>query len=237
MTVRSSITLVVITACVGVAMAACGRDDDAAATSVPAVPATAAASTSPSTTVIATASTATASTALATSTSSAATVPPLFDFTTPGGVDGWRAVNDTVMGGVSSGELGWSDGMLVFTGELSLDNGGGFASIRSARIEPEQAAEWARRPGPRIAADGDGRTWTVEVRTDDDDGGWVSTLQTSADGLTEVELPWASFSPVTRFLDPRPAAEPLDPARVVSVAFYLVDGVEGPFRLGVRSIS
>ena len=127
--------------------------------------------------------------------------------------------------------------MLVFTGELSLDNGGGFASIRSARIEPEQAAEWARRPGPRIAADGDGRTWTVEVRTDDDDGGWVSTLQTSADGLTEVELPWASFSPVTRFLDPRPAAEPLDPARVVSVAFYLVDGVEGPFRLGVRSIS
>jgi len=235
MTVRSSIALVVITACAGAAMAACGRDDDAAATSAPAVSSTAAP-----------AVTATTSTALATSTTSAPTsaptttaptVPPLFDFTTPGGVDGWRVVNDTVMGGVSSGELGWSDGMLVFTGELSLDNGGGFASMRSARIEPEEAAEWAGRPGPRIVADGDGRTWTVEVRTDDDDGGWVSAMQTSADGLTEVELPWASFSPVTRFLDPRPSAEPLDPARVVSVAFYLVDGVEGPFRLGVRSIS
>ena len=232
MTVRSSIALVVITACAGVAMAACGRDDDAGVTSDAPVPVSVVASTSPSTTV-----TATTSTALATSTSSAPTVPPLFDFTTPGGVDGWRAVNDTVMGGVSSGELGWSDGMLVFTGELSLDNGGGFASMRSARIEPEEAAEWAGRPGPRIEADGDGRTWTVEVRTDDDDGGWISAMQTSADGLTEVELPWASFSPVTRFLDPRPSAEPLDPARVVSVAFYLVDGVEGPFRLGVRSIS
>jgi NADH dehydrogenase [ubiquinone] 1 alpha subcomplex assembly factor 1 len=235
MTVRSSIALVVITACAGVAMAACGRDEDAGATSDAPVSVTAVASTSPSTTV--TETTSTASTALATPTSSAPTVPPLFDFTTPGGVDGWRAVNDTVMGGVSSGELGWSEGMLVFTGELSLDNGGGFASMRSARIEPEEAAEWASRPGPRIEADGDGRAWTVEVRTDDDDGGWVSTLQTSADGLTEVELPWASFSPVTRFLDPRPTAEPLDPARVVTVAFYLVDGVEGPFRLGVRSIS
>lgn len=230
MTVRSSIALVVITACAGVAMAACGRDDDAGATSAPAVSATATTSTALTT------STTSTSTTSAPTTSTPA-VPPLFDFTTPGDVDGWRAVNDTVMGGVSSGELGWSDGMLVFTGELSLDNGGGFASMRSARIEPEEAAEWARRPGPRIEADGDGRAWTVEVRTDDDDGGWVSTLQTSADGLTEVELPWASFSAVTRFLDPRPTAEPLDPARVVTVAFYLVDGVEGPFRLGVRSIS
>jgi NADH dehydrogenase [ubiquinone] 1 alpha subcomplex assembly factor 1 len=235
MTVRSSIALVVITACAGAAMAACGRDDDAAATSAPAVSSTAAPAVTATTSIALATSTTSAPTSAPTTT--APTDPPLFDFTTPGGVDGWRVVNDTVMGGVSSGELVWSDGMLVFTGELSLDNGGGFASMRSDRIEPEEAAEWAGRPGPRIVADGDGRTWTVEVRTDDDDGGWVSTMQTSADGLTEVELPWASFSPVTRFLDPRPSAEPLDPARVVSVAFYLVDGVEGPFRLGVRSIS
>jgi len=230
MTVRSSIALVVITACAGVAMAACGRDDDAGVTSDAPVPVTAVPSTALTTSTTSTSTT-------SAPTSSAPTEPPLFDFTTPGDVDGWQAVNDTVMGGVSSGELAWSDGMLVFTGELSLDNGGGFASMRSDRIEPEEAAEWAGRPGPRIAADGDGRAWTVEVRTDDDDGGWISAMQTSADGLTEVELPWASFSPVTRFLDPRPSAEPLDPARVVSVALYLVDGVEGPFRLGVRSIS
>ena len=230
MTVRSSIALVVITACAGVAMAACGRDDDAGVTSDAPVPVTAVPSTALTTSTTSTSTT-------SAPTSSAPTEPPLFDFTTPGDVDGWQAVNDTVMGGVSSGELAWSDGMLVFTGELSLDNGGGYASMRSDRIEPEEAAEWAGRPGPRIVADGDGRAWTVEVRTDDDDGGWISAMQTSADGLTEVELPWASFSPVTRFLDPRPSAEPLDPARVVTVAFYLVDGVEGPFRLGVRSIS
>ena len=60
---------------------------------------------------------------------------PVFDFVTPASADGWRVTNDTVMGGVSSGELAWSDGALVFVGDLSLANGGGFASIRSPAIE------------------------------------------------------------------------------------------------------
>ncbi len=161
---------------------------------------------------------------------------PVFDFLTAATADGWRVINDTVMGGVSSGELAWTDGVLAFTGELSLANGGGFASIRSPDIDPQQAADWAGRTGPRVQAEGDGHTWTVEVRTDDD-AGWTSSFPTSPSGLTDVELPWTAFLPVTRFLEPRTTDEPLDPARIVSVAFYLVDGVEGPFRLGIRSVS
>ena len=76
---------------------------------------------------------------------------------------------------------------------------------------------------------------TAELRTDDDSGGWISSLPTSPDGLTDVELSWASFVPATRFLELRATDEPLDPARIVSLAFSLVDGIEGPFRLGVRS--
>jgi hypothetical protein len=140
------------------------------------------------------------------------------------------------MGGVSSGQLTLTDGVLVFTGDLSLDNNGGFASMRSPAIDPQQAAEWATRPGPRIQVEGDGRTWTVEVRTLDGDGGWISPLATSADAATDTELPWTEFEPVTRFLDPRDTDVPLDPARIVSIAFYLVDGIEGPFTLGVRAI-
>lgn len=163
--------------------------------------------------------------------------PPLYDFAAATSTVGWSVVNDTVMGGVSTGQLAITDGVLVFTGELSLDNNGGFASVRSPLIDPQQAADWADRIGPRIQAEGDGRTWTVEVRTDAFDGGWISTLTTTADSPTDVTLPWASFEPVTRFLDPRDADGPLDPSRVASIAFYLVDGVEAPFRLGIRSIS
>ena len=167
----------------------------------------------------------------------ATTGGPVFDFRRAGTADGWRVTNDTVMGGVSNGELAWTDGVLQFTGELSLANGGGFASVRSPEIDPQRAVDWASGAGPRVQVEGDGRTWTVELRTDDDSGGWISSFPTLPDGLTDVELSWASFVPVTRFLEPRATDETLDPARIVSLAFYLVDGIEGPFRLGVRSIA
>ncbi len=43
----------------------------------------------------------------------------------------WDAVNDGVMGGRSSGKPVVESGELVFRGELSLANNGGFASVRS----------------------------------------------------------------------------------------------------------
>ncbi|MGA0878352.1 MAG: CIA30 family protein [Ilumatobacteraceae bacterium] len=173
----------------------------------------------------------------ATSTSSpASAAKPLFDFVSGDSDAGWNVVNDTVMGGVSSGRLAVEDGVLIFSGELSLDNNGGFASVRSPSIDVRSAEVWASRSGPRIVVLGDGRTWMVEVRTDEVSGGWIATLPTSAGSTTDVVLPWTSFEPVTPFLDPRPADGPLDPRRIVSIAFYLVDGIEGPFRLGIRAI-
>ena len=172
-----------------------------------------------------------------TSTSSpASAAKPLFDFVSGDAVAGWNVVNDTVMGGVSSGRLAVEDDVLIFSGELSLDNNGGFASVRSPSIDPRSAERWSQGTGPRIVVVGDGRTWVVEVRTDEVSGGWIAPLPTSADSTTDVVLPWTSFEPVTPFLDPRPADGPLDPRRIVSIAFYLVDGIEGPFRLGIRAI-
>ena len=44
----------------------------------------------------------------------------------------WMVVNDGVMGGVSSSNLNLhSEGHLVFKGEVSMEYGGGFASIRT----------------------------------------------------------------------------------------------------------
>ena len=161
----------------------------------------------------------------------------LFEFSSPDSATGWNVVNDTVMGGVSSGRLVVDDGILVFSGELSLDNNGGFASVRSPVIEPSAAAAWSEKSGPRIVVEGDGRTWTVEVRTDDVTGGWIASLPTSPDSVTDAIVPWSSFEPVTRFLDPREVDGPLDASRIVSISFYLVDGIEAPFRLGLVSIS
>jgi hypothetical protein len=228
---RRTFTIVVAVLTIGLAGGGCGGEatvDDTVATTVD----------DPAESTVPESTTTVAPPAAATeSTTAAPEKDPVFDFPTSDDVNEWSVVNDTVMGGVSSGQLAWEDEALVFTGDLSLDNNGGFASVRSPLVDPTAVAEWATSDGMRVELGGDGRTWTVEVRMDFADGGWTSTVTTSADEITTVDLPWSSFEPVTRFLDPREANEPLDPARIVSVAFYLVDGIEAPFRLELHSIS
>jgi len=41
----------------------------------------------------------------------------------------WSAVNDEVMGGVSTGRMVETEGALRFEGQLSLENSGAFASV------------------------------------------------------------------------------------------------------------
>ena len=43
----------------------------------------------------------------------------------------WYSVNDTVMGGRSSGKVSYTENSLVFSGSVSFEKNGGFASVRS----------------------------------------------------------------------------------------------------------
>lgn len=45
--------------------------------------------------------------------------------------DDWQVVNDTVMGGRSQSEVYYTKESVVFKGRVSLENNGGFASLRS----------------------------------------------------------------------------------------------------------
>ena len=55
----------------------------------------------------------------------------IFDFTKEASLQNWYVVDDTVMGGVSAGKMGVDvEGNGLFQGHVSLDNNGGFSSIR-----------------------------------------------------------------------------------------------------------
>ena len=63
----------------------------------------------------------------------------VFEFTGPRAVDAWRAIDDRVMGGVSRSRLRHDlAGHAVFEGEVSLEQNGGFASVRSSPGERGQ---------------------------------------------------------------------------------------------------
>ena len=63
--------------------------------------------------------------------SSLITSPVIFDFNIKSDIRKWIIVDDVVMGGRSSGNFRLNDdGHGVFEGEISLENNGGFSSVR-----------------------------------------------------------------------------------------------------------
>jgi monofunctional biosynthetic peptidoglycan transglycosylase len=149
----------------------------------------------------------------------------------------WDVVNDVVMGGVSSGRAErLDDGGVRFTGALSLDNNGGFASIRSAGARlPLDGGD-----GLRVTVLGDGREWQLTLRRDDvrlRAGSYRAAIQTVAGEVTTHELAWADFQ-ATSFGRPVPQAPPLETGldRVGSIGLLLADKTPGPFAVELRGV-
>ena len=159
---------------------------------------------------------------------------PLVTFEAPD-LEPWLPVHDGVMGGISRGGLqGTDEGTAVFSGELSLANNGGFASVR----RPVEGQGLARHDGLNLRVRGDGRTYQLRLRTDGryDGVAYRALFATTADTWTTVSLPFSAFEPTFRgrILSGVPA---LDPDRVRQVALMLADKTAGPFRLEIAWIT
>lgn len=143
----------------------------------------------------------------------------------------WRAINDGVMGGVSLGEIVAIDNGLRFQGTLSLENNGGFASVRRpfhGELESVQAI--------RLRVHGDGRPYQFRVRMDenDDDISWRHEFDTDGSWQT-IELLFDDFEPVIRGRKIS-GIDSLDVSGVRQLGFLIADGKAGAFRLDVAAI-
>jgi len=162
----------------------------------------------------------------------------LMDLELPSATDQWISVNDGVMGGISRGAFRIaeedSSRFLVFSGTLSLENRGGFASIRT-------------RPADLNLGDfdtmvlrvrGDGRTYYFDLRTRALGGAesYRLPVTTRKGAWQEVRLPMEDFA-YTSFGRLVSGSAPLNPAKVVSFGFMLADKQPGPFRLDIASVA
>lgn len=153
----------------------------------------------------------------------------VIDFADINQASSWQAVNDVVMGGRSSSRLLPTEkGTVVFTGNVSFEHSGGFASVRCNRL----AFPLNRASGLSIRFAGDGKRYKLNLRTEIslESINWQVRLDGAADQWQERQFGWAEFKP-TRHGREVPDAPPLDPAAVIGVGLLIADRQEGPFRL------
>lgn len=148
------------------------------------------------------------------------------------GVAGWRTVLDGVMGGRSTGRVTQPEaGILRFSGELSLENNGGFSQTQTT--VPEGSLKGAFGIEARVR--GDGRTYQFDVRCSDVRmmaGSFQKKFETVAGEWITVRMPFEQFR-LFSFGRPVSNAPKLTPARVESIGVTLADKKPGAFQLDI----
>lgn len=157
----------------------------------------------------------------------------LFDFSATNAVPGWQIVNDDVMGGVSRSAFTITNSVALFHGVLSLENNGGFASVRSSPA-PQHLGDFTTFV---LRVRGDGKRYKLTVRTDVglDSPLYQHAFSTKSGQWEEHRLELKDFVPTFRGRVVTGAAR-LNPARANSVGLLISDKQEGPFRLEIAWI-
>lgn len=160
-------------------------------------------------------------------------VSVLFVLTAEGEVEAWRPVHDTVMGGRSSGRASRCESGLRFTGVMSLENNGGFASLR--RSMPGGALEGSDALALRVR--GDGSIWKVglQIPAGRYDVNWQAAFPTVADEWVDVLLPYDAFTPTWRG-QLVTGLGAVAPERAGTMRIVIGEKQAGPFQLDVAWI-
>jgi NADH dehydrogenase [ubiquinone] 1 alpha subcomplex assembly factor 1 len=156
--------------------------------------------------------------------------PPLLDFSSSDVVQTFRVINDAVMGGVSTSRLRSTDGAMVFEGEVSLENNGGFASFRGPVRFPAKSAALL------VTVRGDGQRYKLTLKVDDStstpqyQAAFVAprdwqTLRFEAANFAASYRGRAIVAPIVRFVD------------VQYIGLLVSDRQSGPFKIELKDLT
>ena len=162
------------------------------------------------------------------------TLHTLFDFTGADAAKEWQTVNDGVMGGVSEGKFKITDAKTMeFFGTLSLENNGGFASVRS------KAKKLSLEKGDTVVVKvrGDGREYMLNLYPNKQRVAYSyrAPVQTKKDEWIEVKVPLDKFE-ATSFGRVVQDAGSVKPEEINAVGFMLSDKKAGPFKMEIEWI-
>ena len=119
----------------------------------------------------------------------------IFDFNKTSNIKNWIVIDDVVMGGKSSGSFNLnSDGYGVFVGDISLENNGGFSSVRY-RFEKILINKSTKIS---IRIKGDGKKYQFRIKSNSGDYySYISPFSTTGE-WQEIEIPLKDMYPSFR---------------------------------------
>lgn len=122
----------------------------------------------------------------------------LYDFNTDSKANDWLVVDDVVMGGRSDGNFYIDEnGHGVFEGKVSLENNGGFSSVRN-NCKTVDASNYSKI---RLYVKGDGKTYQFRVKRKDSDYFSYAAYFQSSNNWGTIEIPFKALNPVYRGRD------------------------------------
>jgi monofunctional biosynthetic peptidoglycan transglycosylase len=149
----------------------------------------------------------------------------------PGDRISWVNVDDPVMGGLSNSKNALHKGFLRFSGTVSLQNNGGFCSMRS------EGKTWDLSGFGKlvVVAKGDGKRLKVTLRTDWNDSGAYQLGFSSRDEMATHTFLLREFEYFRRgnHIKDAPA---LDVSKICSVGFLIAEKQVGDFEFDIFQI-
>lgn len=147
----------------------------------------------------------------------------------------WQAMGDPVMGGVSVSRMQpIDDNISEFSGDVSLVNGGGFASV-TYRFELPLCLPEAQ--GVMLRASGDGKYYKLGLRTQAERLApiYQHPLSLQGSGWETVQLSFVDFV-ASRRGQVVPDALPLNGCHIVALSLYISGRQAGPFALQLSDL-
>jgi hypothetical protein len=154
----------------------------------------------------------------------------IYNFNSPADSDEWITVNDVVMGGISSSKFVINeDSTATFSGTVSPDNNGGFASTRASLKN-----EFKDYEGAVIRVKGDGNIYSLRFRTDINFDGisYKAKFETISGEWKEYKIPFSKFKPTYRGknLSNKPK---LESKEIKQIGILIADKQFGKFELNI----
>ena len=157
---------------------------------------------------------------------SSASATTLFEFDNAEATNRWFSVDDRVMGGISASQMSYAgEGIAEFSGDMSLENNGGFASVRYT----DKIYDLSNFEGLELRIKGNDQTYQFRFQTDIARISYTQPFFAANEWIT-VRLPFENFE-ATFFGRMLRDAPDMNTAFLRTLTFMLSDKQEGEFEL------